>query len=653
MKNIILKVSNANIEFRELFVATNSTSEYVNSQRLFLRSCATMNILGFLVGLGDRHLGNILINFTNGCLTHIDFNICFDRGKLLSIPETVPFRLTRNFIKTFGSFGYHGNYSHICTKLLEFTCENNYILDSFMKNQVFDDCSEWACNNKLRNLRSIKRVIEEDSVDDEELESKAYTSACLFVTQVLNSLVSLVEITELLESKVPAYKRYLEESHETDVTCATHGDTNEEAIVERPTHLPVKELLFYDLKSLFSQFLTNQFDKLTSSHDLVVVDLGEVLLNQVTEFGIKRANDSSTNSGNSNKNASNIKKLENSSPKNTMNINNSVNTQNMDVNKNLCDINPGIELIREWEENVDRESALIKIKELFQISENIDLDETFNVKKCSDNLMNLQAEYMEISSKHRSLNENLPNLQNSYSSISLNLSNMYEGMSRKSSALMGCCAYLQMYKQKLEVDLLNKLNLFTNAGFVELTNIARYIGYVNIILRFLMTSDSNVNLDQKLCSYANYFNQIPKLFGLYEGFYYSLKASILPMIQHRNVLSVNGLTTFYIKVASLLAQNPIYVQILSETSFQEININKKNTSQASNLFNINELTKKESCTNELYQTLSQMIENTFCGVQKPYSSLFQGILTLFNCLNSALSNIVLNLNEPSLYVIVY
>ena len=46
------------------------------------------------MGLGDRHLDNILLNKHNGRVVHIDYNIIFDKGRQLRVPEIVPFRLT-------------------------------------------------------------------------------------------------------------------------------------------------------------------------------------------------------------------------------------------------------------------------------------------------------------------------------------------------------------------------------------------------------------------------------------------------------------------------------------------------------------------------------------------------------------------------------
>ena len=62
----------------------------------YTRSAATSSITGFIMGLGDRHVNNILLDQESAELIHIDLGIAFDQGKLLSTPETVPFRLTRD-----------------------------------------------------------------------------------------------------------------------------------------------------------------------------------------------------------------------------------------------------------------------------------------------------------------------------------------------------------------------------------------------------------------------------------------------------------------------------------------------------------------------------------------------------------------------------
>jgi ataxia telangiectasia mutated family protein len=45
----------------------------------YSRSVATTSIVGHVVGLGDRHISNILIDQNSGELIHIDLGIAFDQ----------------------------------------------------------------------------------------------------------------------------------------------------------------------------------------------------------------------------------------------------------------------------------------------------------------------------------------------------------------------------------------------------------------------------------------------------------------------------------------------------------------------------------------------------------------------------------------------
>ena len=71
-----------------------SHGEDVKCGRCSLALLASFPQVGYLLGLGDRHLDNILLESRGGGVVHIDFNVAFDRGRALRVPEIVPFRLT-------------------------------------------------------------------------------------------------------------------------------------------------------------------------------------------------------------------------------------------------------------------------------------------------------------------------------------------------------------------------------------------------------------------------------------------------------------------------------------------------------------------------------------------------------------------------------
>ncbi|KAK3335428.1 hypothetical protein B0T19DRAFT_489276 [Cercophora scortea] len=82
----------------------------------YTRSCAVMSMVGTILGLGDRHGENVLLEEGNGGIFHVDFNCLFDKGLTFAQPERVPFRLTHNMVAAMGSYGYEGPFRH-CSEL--------------------------------------------------------------------------------------------------------------------------------------------------------------------------------------------------------------------------------------------------------------------------------------------------------------------------------------------------------------------------------------------------------------------------------------------------------------------------------------------------------------------------------------------------------
>lgn len=90
---------------KELWCHSTNAASWRQVIRTYSVSVAVMSVIGYVIGLGDRHLDNILINLSTGEIVHIDYNVCFEKGKTLRVPEKVPFRMTPNLEEALGVTG--------------------------------------------------------------------------------------------------------------------------------------------------------------------------------------------------------------------------------------------------------------------------------------------------------------------------------------------------------------------------------------------------------------------------------------------------------------------------------------------------------------------------------------------------------------------
>lgn len=109
----------------------------------YTRSMAVASIVGHMVGLGDRHSQNILMDKGTGEVVHIDLGIAFDRGKTLPVPELVPFRLTRDLVDALGVVGVRGIFTKSCENVVRTLREHHTNLVTIAQVFLHDPLSNW------------------------------------------------------------------------------------------------------------------------------------------------------------------------------------------------------------------------------------------------------------------------------------------------------------------------------------------------------------------------------------------------------------------------------------------------------------------------------------------------------------------------------
>ncbi|XP_075058037.1 serine/threonine-protein kinase ATR [Mixophyes fleayi] len=131
--------------FHEWFLRTfPDPISWYNSRSAYCRSTAVMSMVGYILGLGDRHGENILFDSLTGECVHVDFNCLFNKGETFEVPEIVPFRMTHNMVNGMGPMGTEGLFRRACEVTMRLMRDQREPLMSVLKPFLHDPLVEWS-----------------------------------------------------------------------------------------------------------------------------------------------------------------------------------------------------------------------------------------------------------------------------------------------------------------------------------------------------------------------------------------------------------------------------------------------------------------------------------------------------------------------------
>ncbi|KAF9360792.1 hypothetical protein BGX26_007743 [Mortierella sp. AD094] len=137
----------------------------------FAKSLAAINVCSYILGIGDRHLENFLLDMSNGCLIPIDFGHAFGSAtEVLPVPELAPFRLTRQLESFLNPLGTKGLLEHPMVCIMKALQSKKEVIlntmDVFVKEPLLD-WRKYAINQakeqKKRGADMESFEIDEDS----------------------------------------------------------------------------------------------------------------------------------------------------------------------------------------------------------------------------------------------------------------------------------------------------------------------------------------------------------------------------------------------------------------------------------------------------------------------------------------------------------
>uniref|UniRef100_A0A8C9G7R9 FK506-binding protein 12-rapamycin complex-associated protein 1 n=1 Tax=Pavo cristatus TaxID=9049 RepID=A0A8C9G7R9_PAVCR len=144
-----------------LWLKSPSSEVWFDRRTNYTRSLAVMSMVGYILGLGDRHPSNLMLDRLSGKILHIDFGDCFEVAMTREkFPEKIPFRLTRMLTNAMEVTGLDGNYRITCHTVMEVLREHKDSVMAVLEAFVYDPLLNWRLmdTNTKGNKRSRTRT---------------------------------------------------------------------------------------------------------------------------------------------------------------------------------------------------------------------------------------------------------------------------------------------------------------------------------------------------------------------------------------------------------------------------------------------------------------------------------------------------------------
>lgn len=128
--------------------------DYYRQRKTFTNSFSITSIATYILGLGDRHPNNILLDVNTQELINIDLNLIFDQGKALTISEKVPFRMTQNIQQAIIAEGEY-SYKLAMEKFFNALKESKENLLVFMDILQNEPLQRWKAIQKIAQIETM------------------------------------------------------------------------------------------------------------------------------------------------------------------------------------------------------------------------------------------------------------------------------------------------------------------------------------------------------------------------------------------------------------------------------------------------------------------------------------------------------------------
>ena len=158
-----------------LWLKSQDSETWLDRRTNYTRSLAVMCMVGYVLGLGDRHPCNLMLDQFSGKIIHIDFGDCFEVAmQREKFPEKIPFRLTRMLINAMEVSGIEGNFRSTCEAVMRVLRTHKESVMAVLEAFVYDPLINW----RLLQTK-VSRLHENPDQKDEDENIMSEESAAL------------------------------------------------------------------------------------------------------------------------------------------------------------------------------------------------------------------------------------------------------------------------------------------------------------------------------------------------------------------------------------------------------------------------------------------------------------------------------------------
>lgn len=106
----------------------------------------------------------MLVDLNTGEVVHIDYNVCFEKGKTLRVPEKVPFRMTPNIRTALGVTGVEGIFRLACEHTLRVMRRGRETLLTLLEAFIYDPLVDWrtGADNSIASYGIERKQLEQE-----------------------------------------------------------------------------------------------------------------------------------------------------------------------------------------------------------------------------------------------------------------------------------------------------------------------------------------------------------------------------------------------------------------------------------------------------------------------------------------------------------